>query len=308
MKTMLTKLTRVLVAGILTTLMLSGTANAVNATTDLMWFDRSSGQVSTWLLNGHGNVLGAQSMNWTCSYASGCSTAWVPVGTGDLDNDGNQDLTWFNAGSGEVSTWLTDGSGTVLGTQWVDWRCGSGCSSQWRPITLGDFNGDDNEDLLWWNSTSGVVSAWLMNGYGNVLAKQDLDWRCDFPSCAWYESPIGAGDMDNDGRTDLVWFNYQTGVVSTWLLNDYGNVLAKQTVDWRCDATSGCSYQWSPMGVGDLDGNGAQDVVWHDTSSGVVSTWLLNGYGNVLAKQDLDWRCGLASSCSSQWKSVDLVR
>jgi len=39
MKTMLTRATRVLVAGIPTTLMLSGTANAADETTDLLWFD-----------------------------------------------------------------------------------------------------------------------------------------------------------------------------------------------------------------------------------------------------------------------------
>jgi hypothetical protein len=290
---------------------LTGAAHAGNATTDLLWFNPGSGEVSTWQLNGYGNVLGAQSLDWHCSYSSGCSTAWAPVGAGDLNNDGNQDLTWFNPGTGVVSTWLTNGAGTVLGKQDLDWHCdyASGCSSQWRPVALGDVNGDGRADLLWWNPTSGVVSAWLLNGYGNVLAKQDLDWHCDYASgCANEWRPIGAGDMNRDGHLDLTWFDAKTGVVSSWLLNGYGNVLAKQNLDWHCDYASGCSTQWQPVGVGDLNGDGVQDVTWFNSRTGVVSSWLTNGAGAVVAKQDLDWHCDYASGCSTQWHTVDLVR
>jgi hypothetical protein len=297
------RLLQVLAASAVAALSLTGTAHAANATTDLLWFDVGTGELSSWQLNGYGNVLGAQSMSWTCSYASGCATAWVPVGTGDLNDDGNQDLTWFNPGTGEVSTWLTNGSGGVLGTQSMDWRCGPGCADQWRPIALGDVNGDGHRDLLWWNRTSGVVSSWLLNGYGNVLAKQDLDWHCGL-GCADQWRPIGAGDVNNDGHLDLTWFDATSGVVSSWLLNGYGNVMAKQDVDWHCGA--GCSNQWQPVGVGDLNGDGRQDITWWNPTSGVVSSWLLNGYGNVMAKQDVDWHCG--AGCSSQWRTVDLVR
>jgi hypothetical protein len=278
--------------------------------TDLMWFNPGTGEVSTWLLNGFGNVLGKQAVDWHCSAASGCSAAWRPIGSGDMNNDGNQDLLWFNSTSGEMSSWLMNGFGNVLSAQSVDWHCSlaSGCASSWWPVGIGDMNNDGNQDLLWFNSTSGEVSSWLMNGFGNVLFTQSVDWHCSAASgCAASWRPLGIADLNNDGRQDLLWFNRTSGEVSTWLLNGFGNVLSAQSIDWHCNFASGCSSQWRIIGVGDLNSDGNQDVTWYRSSTGEVSSWLLNGFGNVLSAQSLDWHCDTPSGCAHDWVPVDLV-
>jgi hypothetical protein len=77
------------------------------------------------------------------------------------------------------------------------------------------------------------------------------------------------GDLDGDGKDDIVWRNTSTGVVSGWLMN--GLTLASSAEI----ATVGASG-WTIKGVGDLDGNGKDDIVWRNTSTGAVSGWLLN--------------------------------
>src|SRR5204863_382919 len=76
----------------------------------------------------------------------------------------------------------------------------------------GDFDGDGKTDLLFRNTTTGDVAAWLMNG---LTVKQG---GVVYPglSSAWQIS--GVGDLDADGKADLVFRNSSTGDVSGWLM------------------------------------------------------------------------------------------
>ena len=168
----------------------------------LTWWDRSSGAVSTWLLNGSGTVLGYQALSKTCGTAGGCSDNWIPLGLADVNGDGNPDLVWWDPSSGAVSTWLLNGSGTVLGYQALSKTCGTagGCSDNWIPLGLADVNGDGHPDLVWWDPSSGAVSTWLLNGSGTVLGYQALSKTCgtaggcsdNWHPSAWLTSTVTA--------------------------------------------------------------------------------------------------------------------
>jgi hypothetical protein len=75
-----------------------------------------------------------------------------------------------------------------------------------------DFNGDGNADILWRNSTTGVLQVWLMNGVsagtkGATIAR-DLVWGIE-----------SVADFDGDSRADILWRNSTTGVLQVWLMN-----------------------------------------------------------------------------------------
>jgi hypothetical protein len=57
--------------------------------------------------------------------------------------------------------------------------------------------------------------------------------------------------------------------------------------------------------LGDLNGDGHQDLMWYDSTTGEVSSWLLNGYGNVVTKQSLQWACSYSSTCANHWVIVN---
>ena len=225
-------------------------AQAANGYPDLMWFNPTSGVVSSWLLDGAGHVLGTQPLSYTCTAASGCSGQWHPIGPSFIN--GHVSLTWFNPPTGVVSSWLTDGAGHVVGTQQLNWTCSaaSGCSGQWHPVGNPVFSGPS--DLMWFNPTTGVVSTWLTDDTGNVVGTQQLNWTCTAASgCSQQWQPVGTADVNGDGHPDLMWFNPTTGVLSTWLTDGAGHVVGTQQLNWTCTAASGCSGQWHPIGLAD---------------------------------------------------------
>ncbi|MDC0669568.1 hypothetical protein [Nannocystis radixulma] len=101
---------------------------------DVLWYNRTTGVVSIWVLGGSAGstVLRAQELTWTCDAASGCANAWHIVGAMDINRDGPLDLFWHNETTGEISAWLLDRAGTVLGKTALSWTCGPGCSKDWK--------------------------------------------------------------------------------------------------------------------------------------------------------------------------------
>ena len=204
--------------------------------------------------------------------------------TGDIDNDGTDDLIGIWPGQGGV--WVKYSS---TGT----WAL---LSSTARDIASGDMNGDGRDDLLgtwdgqgvyYRNSASG---AWVkMATPATLVAAGDIDndgtddligiwpgqggvWVKYSSSSAWAKisstaRDIGAGDMNGDGRDDLL---------GTW---------DGQGVYYRNSASGAWVKMATPatlVAAGDLDSDGTDDLigiwpgqggVWVKYSS--TGTWAL---------------------------------
>src|SRR5262249_55674355 len=105
---------------------------------------------------------------------------------------------------------------------------------------------------------------WLMDGstvkaWSTLLSRLDLGWQIS-----------GVGDLDGDGKADLVWRNMRSGEVVEWLMN---GVAVKSS----SNISSGVDLIWNIAGVIDLDGDGKSDLIWRNTQSGEVEEWLMNG-------------------------------
>lgn len=78
-----------------------------------------------------------------------------------------------------------------------------------------DFNGDGHQDLLWRNLATGSNHIWLQDGQGNqigggnILPLTDPEWQIQT-----------VRDVDQDGRSDIIWENHSTGTQQTWHLDD----------------------------------------------------------------------------------------
>ena len=168
---------------------------------DMFWRNTNSGVVAIWLMNG---VTIASS-----GYLGGVPFTWKIAGVGDVNADGQVDVIWHNSVSGVVAVWVMNGlSITSVGFP-------GAASKEWAIQGIGDVDGNGQADILWRNSTNGVVALWLMKG--TKIASSGLLSFLGGVSTEW--AIAQTGDVNGDGKTDVIWRNSNTGEVVVWLMN-----------------------------------------------------------------------------------------
>lgn len=135
------------------------------------------------------------------------------------------------------------------------------------PMSRDDLSGDGKTDFLWQDSTVGWLAVWrLVNGQVvgglpiSMSPERDLNWKV-----------AGSGDFNRDGRLDLLWRNNADGRLRVWYLNG-GTVTGTSFL-----SASVSDMAWRVVGVGDLNGDGWPDLVWHHTTQGWVAGWRMEG-------------------------------
>jgi len=81
---------------------------------------------------------------------------------------------------------------------------------------------------------------------------------------------VGIADLNQDGVSDLIWRNTQTGDVNYWLMSGI-NQMTTGTIAQAVPAA------WQIAGTADLNGDGKTDLIWRNTSTGDVTVWYMNG-------------------------------
>ncbi|MBN0046990.1 VCBS repeat-containing protein [Streptomyces actuosus] len=166
---------------------------------------------------------------------------------GDFSRDGREDVIAREASTGKL--WLYPGTGTGgLGSRKL---VGTGGWNGMSEVTaFGDLSGDGRADLVAVEKSTGKL--WLYPG----TSAGGLGARKLIGTGGWngMRALVGAGDMNSDGRADLVAVEKSTGKL--WLYPGKAGYLGSRvligTGGWNAMSSLTAVGDWSADGHGDL--------------------------------------------------------
>jgi hypothetical protein len=231
------------------------------------------------------------------SISSGASTTLSVAATGTAPLS----YQWYTGASGNTASPVPGGTGSSLTvaptsttSYWVRVTnsCGSANSSAAtvtvNPVTpppptgptklRTDFDGDGKSDLFFRNTGSGANAIWFMNGSA-VRSTATL------PTVALSWTPSAFGDLNADGRSDIVWRN-TAGTNIVWLMNGASPTEL---------STASLSTAYSLVASGDYNGDGRLDLFFRNQSTGANQIWYMNGAAatpNIVATVASSWQVG----------------
>jgi hypothetical protein len=220
---------------------------------------------------------------------------------GDFDGDGQADVIWYGAGHECDTAWFGADHQTffdpkeVFGTAYTAALEVEGDYA----ATVGDFDGDGRDDIGWYDAADGTSELWYGNAdrtfdksatftlpEGLVLAAGDFDddghddLLITSPSVAGAIVTFGdergsfvdgtvlgglgagltpiVGDFDGDEHADVYW----RGATGNKLWFGVGRAGAASFAVIAAPASIGTAATKAPL-VGDLDGDGADDLFWY---------------------------------------------
>ena len=191
------------------------------------------------------------------------------IAVGDVNGDGRLDLITANIGDNTTGVLLGQaGGGFAPGsTYFTGPNSGpNGSNSSPGGVTLADLNGDGRLDLItanYYGNTAGVLLGQAGGGFAAVSTYSTGAFS--------YPQGIAVGDVNGDGRPDLVTANGGNGTAGVLLGQAGGGFAAASTYS--------TSASLGPQGIAiaDVNGDGRPDLVTANDGSNTVSVLLNTG-------------------------------
>jgi hypothetical protein len=175
---------------------------------------------------------------------------------GDFNGDDRDDLLCHSADDGMKWIAHSTSSGTFTGTTWHapnNW-----CGHQGAALYLGDFNGDNRDDMLCHDVYTGY--KWISHATyaGNF---NGTSWESNMNGCV-LPGVLSIGRFNQDNRDDLLCHDLNSGAKYISFATGSGTFTGTSwsaALNW-CNDTA--------VQVGDVDGDGREDMICHDRNSG----------------------------------------
>jgi hypothetical protein len=213
-------------------------------------------------------LLGDGRGNLTPAPGSPLNIAAHLIAVGDVNNDRNPDLALTHHDSFGVIVLLGTGDGKFAAAPGSPFTAHEGTKPHNHGLTLNDLNLDGNLDITTSNQDDNSVSVLLGDGRGGFTSAAGSPFavgRAPYPHVA--------GDVNGDGKLDIVTPNVGSNNVSVLLGDGRGGFIAAANSPY---AVATRPYY---IAIGDVNGDAKPDLVTTHDDISLVTTLLGDGRG-----------------------------
>ncbi|NEO40113.1 MAG: hypothetical protein F6J90_28745 [Moorea sp. SIOASIH] len=161
-------------------------------------------------------------------------------------------------------------------------------------------------DLFWHNPVNGQVALWTLNGQGTsvettAFITDQSGQEVLVPENTGFKAR-GVVDL-GDGIRNPLWRDTLTGGVAVWNMerSEFQDAIITQAPAGQ----PGSDLNWEIRGTGDVNGGGAEEIFWYNTSTGEIAVWEIDetGFQNATFITDTNGQ-NMIISPSDPWQLV----
>jgi len=225
--------------------------------TDLIHVVTNTDYVNVWISKGDGTFDVKSFSPWS-GYAMGNGYFLV----GNFTGGKKADLVHIVTNTDYANVWTSKGDGTFdvkSFSPWPGYAMGNGY------FLVGDVTGDKKADLVHIVTNTDYANVWTSKGDGTFDVKGFSPW----PGYAMDHGTFLMGDLNHDGRKDLIHFVAGTDYANVWLSKGDGTFNVTPFTPWP-----GYSMSDPTFLLADVNGDEKTDVVHAVSGTDYANIWI----------------------------------